>query len=94
MVQKQINNFIQINYTDNFSTADVTPRLLMDFEYVPGDQRKLYTLMVLAYLRTMTVRIGIFWKMTTYSLVKRHQLLQEIFTSIVRLEEWLFILLN
>jgi hypothetical protein len=41
MVQKQINNFVQINCTDNFSTVDVTTRLLMDFGCVPGDQKKL-----------------------------------------------------
>jgi len=40
MIQKQINNFVQINCTDNFSTADVTTCLLMDFGYVPGDQKK------------------------------------------------------
>jgi len=40
VVQKQINNFVQINCTDNFNTADVTTRLLMDFGCVPGDQKK------------------------------------------------------
>ena len=43
MLQKQINNFVQINCTDYFSTADVTTRLLMDFGCVPGDQKNLYT---------------------------------------------------
>ena len=66
MVQKQINNFVQINRTDNFSTVDVTTRVLMDFECVPGDQQKSYTLTIFVYFTMMTVGVTLLWKMTTY----------------------------
>ena len=94
MVQKQINDFVQINCTDNFGTADVTTRLLMDFGCVSGDQQNLYTthdicVIYSVYCESCFILDGddlqFRWKIVRF----KKKVWEEMFTSVFRLQVWL-----